>query len=395
MDIARLIRRDTDLFLDDLAKLDEQLSEVVSGAKILIVGAAGSIGQAVTMELLNRHPKALHAVDISENNLVELVRFVRSSVGYISGDFRTFAIDCASLEFDFFCSAEGPYDYVLNFSALKHVRSEKDPYTLMRMVEVNINNALKILKVAKLHNAKNYFCISTDKASNPVNMMGASKKIMEKLLISESLNQKITMARFANVAFSDGSLLYGFNKRLENRQPISAPNDIKRYFISPKEAGQLCMLSSIFGNHNEIFFPKLDSQYDMETFSNIAINFLELNGFEAVECESEEEARLRAEDLINSKKWPVYFFKSDTTGEKYYEEFYTEDETLDLNRFNSIGIVKNAVEVDIDLLKKFQFDIKHMRTHGSWTKQNLVELFKMILPEFRHEEKGKYLDDRM
>ena len=256
MDFLKIINRSNGLFDQDLKIIDYQLNEIIDSSKILVVGGAGSIGHAVSVEVFKRNPKVLHVVDISENNLVELVRNIRSSVGYGTGEFKTFAIDCGSREFEVFAENQS-YDYIFNLSALKHVRSEKDPYTLMRLIDVNIFNAIKIIKLFKSkHVLKNYFSVSTDKATNPVNMMGASKKIMEDFLFRESKNQKVSMARFANVAFSDGSLLHGFNQRILKKQPIAAPNDVSRYFITPQESGELCLISGLIGENRDIFFPK-------------------------------------------------------------------------------------------------------------------------------------------
>ncbi|MEO3961148.1 UDP-N-acetylglucosamine 4,6-dehydratase, partial [Chromobacterium piscinae] len=324
MNILSLIGRKTNLFDSDISTYNDQMKGLVEGSRFLVIGGAGSIGQAVTREIFKRSPSALHVVDISENNMVELVRDIRSTLGYITGDFRTFAIDCGSREFKALIAAEGPYDYIFNLSALKHVRSEKDPFTLMRMVQVNIFNTLKTLAMARDGSAKKYFCVSTDKAANPVNMMGASKRIMEMFLMRESLTQPISMARFANVAFSDGSLLHGFNQRFTKRQPISAPNDVRRYFVTPQESGELCLLSGLLGGNRDIFFPKLSKELHLITFSEIATRYLQALGFEPYECDSEEEARARTDELITKKRWPCYFFKSDTTGEKDFEEFFTD-----------------------------------------------------------------------
>ena len=255
--IEKILGRETSLFSSDIDDLQQELVDLVKGAKVLIIGAAGTIGSATAKQIFQRNPSALHAVDISENNLVELVRYIRSSVGYQDVDFRTFAIDCGSDEFEAFVKFHGPYDYVFNLSALKHVRSESDPYTLMRLVQVNIFNTVNTLRQTSSKSLKKYFCVSTDKAANPVNMMGASKLIMEMFLQRESIQQSVSMARFANVAFSDGSLLHGFNQRFLNQQPIAAPNDILRYFITPSESGELCLLSGLLGQNREIFFPKL------------------------------------------------------------------------------------------------------------------------------------------
>ena len=393
--ILRLIGRDTPLFDSDIGTLDAQLRERVEGARFLVIGGAGSIGQAVTREIFKRNPAVLHVADISENNMVELVRDIRSTLGYIEGDFRTFAIDCGSLEFEAMFAAEGPYDYVLNLSALKHVRSEKDPFTLMRMVEVNVANTVKTLRLARAGNARKYFCVSTDKAANPVNMMGASKRIMEMFLMRESLTQSISMARFANVAFSDGSLLHGFNQRFAKRQPISAPNDVRRYFVTPQESGELCLLSCLLGDNRDIFFPKLSEKLHLITFSEIAVRYLEQLGYTPFECQSEDEARDRAEELIATKRWPCYFFKSDTTGEKDFEEFYTDKEDLDLARFQSLGVIRNQPHFDAAQLDAFEQGIAQLRAARQWTKADLVKLFFEMLPEFGHKETGKYLDQRM
>jgi FlaA1/EpsC-like NDP-sugar epimerase len=337
----------------------------------------------------------LHVVDISENNMVELVRDIRSTLGYIDGDFKTFAIDCGSLEFEALISTEGPYDYVFNLSALKHVRSEKDPFTLMRMLSVNILNTIKTFKLARDHGAKKYFCVSTDKAANPVNMMGASKRIMEMFLMRESKTMSISMARFANVAFSDGSLLHGFNQRVSKRQPLSAPNDVRRYFVTPQESGELCLMSGLLGDNRDIFFPKLNEQLDLITFSDIAERYLRDLGYEAYHCKSEDEARNSAMELINNRQWPCYFFKSDTTGEKDFEEFYTDAENIDMHKFKSVGVIKNEPLYDENKLNQFLLNIEELQSNGNWNKQEIIKLFFDLLPDFAHKETGKYLDQRM
>lgn len=395
MDILSLIGRNEPLFDADVLRLNEQLLGLVRGARFLVIGGAGSIGQAVTREIFKRDPAVLHVVDISENNMVELVRDIRSTIGYGAGYFRTFAIDCGSREFEALVAAEGPYDYVFNLSALKHVRSEKDPFTLMRMVEVNVLNTVKTLRMAHEGGARKYFCVSTDKAANPVNMMGASKRIMEMFLMRESLSQPISMARFANVAFSDGSLLHGFNQRFAKRQPFSAPNDVRRYFVTPEESGELCLLSGLLGENRDIFFPKLSEKLHLITFSEIARRYLRGLGYEPYECASEDEARDKANELIARKQWPCYFFKSDTTGEKDFEEFFTDKEDLDMARFESIGVIRNAPVFDEAQLEAFVRGIESVRAKPTWAKEDLVELFFMMLPDFAHKETGKYLDQRM
>tara|TARA_B110000003_G_scaffold266221_1_gene292912 strand:+ start:4447 stop:5532 length:1086 start_codon:yes stop_codon:yes gene_type:complete len=361
----------------------------------LIIGGSGSIGQAVASEVFKRDPRVLHIVDISENNMVELVRDIRSTAGYGSGDFRTFTVDCGSVEFEALLKAEGPYDYVFNLSALKHVRSEKDPYTLMRMIMVNVFNTIKTLRLVKDMGAKNYFCVSTDKAANPVNMMGASKRIMEMFLMRESLAQNISMARFANVAFSDGSLLHGFSQRFAKRQPFSAPNDVRRYFITPQESGELCLLSGLLGENRDIFFPKLSEKLHLITFSEIAVRFLRKHGYEPYDCMSEDEARDSAEKLIAKKQWPCYFFKSDTTGEKDFEEFFTDKEYIDMDRFNTVGVIRNQPDFNEAKLNEFMDGIEALRAKAAWTKDEIVNLYFGLLPNFSHKETGKYLDQRM
>ena len=395
MNILELIGRERPLFDADVLGHAQQLSTLVAGSRFLVIGGAGSIGQAVTREIFKRGPKVLHVVDISENNMVELVRDIRSTLGYIDGDFSTFAIDCASREFEALLNAGSGYDYVLNLSALKHVRSEKDPFTLMRLIEVNILNTVKTIELAHARGAQKYFCVSTDKAANPVNMMGASKRIMEMFLMRASLDLPISTARFANVAFSDGSLLHGFNQRFAKRQPISAPNDVRRYFVTPQESGELCLLSCLLGENRDIFFPKLSEHLHLATFSDIADRYLNELGFEPYECASEDEARDRADELIKQKKWPCFFFKSDTTGEKDFEEFFTDQETLDMNRFESVGVIKNAPAFDSAMLLHFTESIESIKSKPSWGKPELVDLFNQMIPDFAHKETGKYLDARM
>lgn len=391
-----LIGRERKLFTEDIDSHEKSLTERISGASFLIIGGAGTIGQAVTKEVFKRNPGALHVVDVSENNLVELVRDIRSSLGYIAGDFQTLPLDCGSLEFDVFLeNSKFKYDYILNLSALKHVRSEKDPYSLMRMINVNVLNTEKTVGQAINMGSKKYFCVSTDKAANPVNMMGASKRIMELFLMRRSLQIPISTARFANVAFSDGSLLHGFHQRILKHQPIAAPNDVRRYFVTFQESGELCLLSCLLGDNRDIFFPKLNEELNLVTFSDIAIRFLEKAGYEAVPCSSEDEARKRVGEFSRQRKWPCYFFKSDTTGEKDFEEFYMEHEKLDLNKYTDVGIVRSELKFEHEKLEYFEGEIESLKRNRKWSKESLVSLFRELLPEFMHEEKGKYLDSKM
>ena len=353
MSLLSLIGRNDDLFLNDISSLEREIGAKVRNSRFLVIGAAGSIGQAVTMELFKRSPRKLHVVDLSENNLVELVRDLRSSEGYIDGDFRTFAIDSGSSIFRRMIENEGPYDYILNLSALKHVRSEKDPYTLLRMIQVNIINTVVSTQIFAAQNGVKYFCVSTDKATNPVNMMGASKRIMELFLMRESAHIDISTARFANVAFSDGSLLHGFNQRFLKRQPLSAPSDIRRFFLSPEESGQLCLMSCILGKNRDIFFPQMESADSAISFPEIAQAFLEEKGYGLHICSTEEEARNSAEESIRNMKWPCYFSESDTTGEKEIEEFYAPGDTVDLDQFERIGVLQNDTSANTELLEKW------------------------------------------
>ena len=399
MDVLKLIGREKELFVDDLTQYSTEITELVQNSRFLVLGGAGSIGQATVKEIFKRKPRKLHVVDISENNLVELVRDIRSSFGYIDGDFRTFALDIGSVEYDAFIQWDGQYDYVLNLSALKHVRSEKDPFTLMRMIEVNIFNTDKTVQQCIENGVKKYFCVSTDKAANPVNMMGASKRIMEMFVNHRSKDINVSMARFANIAFSDGSLLHGFDQRIKKQQPIVAPNDIKRYFVIPKESGELCLMSCIFGENRDIFFPKLSEDLHLITFAEIAERYLREKDLEPHICKTEEEARSFFTDSqqlkAKSQQWPCLFTKSDTTGEKDFEEFFTENEMLDMDHFQSLGIIKNELENFDGPIDYFEHSIRSMKARKSWSKQEIVDLFHYLIPDFGHKETGKYLDAKM
>jgi len=393
-DAATLLGRDENLFAADLASHERELSEVVKESSFLVVGGAGSIGQAMVKEIFKRSPRALHVVDLSENNLAELVRDIRSSLGYIEGELRALPLDCGGPELDAFVRSRD-YDYVVNLSALKHVRSEKDPYSLMRLIRVNVLNAVALGEISRASGARKYFTVSTDKAANPVNMMGASKRIMEKFLMRISIEVPVSLARFANVAFSDGSLLDGFLHRIRKGQPLSAPDDVRRYFMTLEESGVLCLLSTVFGENRDIFFPKTDLLLPPSTFAELAEKLLRLLGYEAVPCSSEEEARRRARDLITTGRWPCYFFTSDTSGEKDLEEFYTGGERLQMDRFEAIGVISNEPVFEADVLERFERRIDQLLRAGTWTKRDLVELFDASIPEFEHHETFKYLDDRM
>jgi len=393
--ILKLIGREQLLFSNDIKQYSESLESIVSNSNFLVIGGAGSIGQAVVKEIFKRHPKKLHVVDLSENNLTELVRDIRSSFGYIKGDFKTFALDIGSIEYDAFIKSDGKYDYVLNLSALKHVRSEEDPFTLMRMIDVNIFNTDKTIRQSIENGVKKYFCVSTDKAANPINMMGASKRIMEMFLMRRSLDIEISTARFANVAFSDGSLLHGFNQRIEKRQPIAAPSDIKRYFVTPQESGELCLMSCIFGENRDIFFPKLSEALHLISFADIATEYLKDKGYEAHICTTEDEARELINTLPEQGKWPCLFTDSSTTGEKDFEEFYTDKETLDMDRFENLGVIKNSPEFNENQLNDFSNTIHKFKSNMKWTKKEIVGEFFNMIPEFNYYDTGRYLDGKM
>tara|TARA_B100001113_G_scaffold1182_2_gene1070 strand:- start:6418 stop:7614 length:1197 start_codon:yes stop_codon:yes gene_type:complete len=393
--VLDLIGRDKELFENDIYEYKQRLLEIVSSSSFLVIGGAGSIGQAVVKEIFKRNPSKLHVVDINENNLTELVRDIRSSHGYIEGDFSNFTLDIGSKEYDAFIESDGKYDYVLNLSALKHVRSEENPFTLMRMIDVNIFNTDKTIKQAIKNSTKKYFCVSTDKAANPVNMMGASKRIMEMFLMRRSKDIKISTARFANVAFSDGSLLHGFNQRILKRQPIAAPNDVKRYFVTPKESGELCLMSCIFGENRDVFFPKLNESLHLISFSDIAIKYLKFRGYEAYLCDSEEEARELINTLPDQGKWPCLFTESDTTGEKDFEEFYTSREKLDMDTFENLGVIKNESKYDENQLNNFEDAINNIKNSSSWSKKSIVDEFFKMIPGFKYIDNGKYLNGKM
>tara|TARA_Y100001935_G_scaffold255656_1_gene270596 strand:- start:11576 stop:12766 length:1191 start_codon:yes stop_codon:yes gene_type:complete len=394
-EVLSLIGRSSPLFKKDIQNFEEYLSAEVSSSKFLVLGGGGTIGQAVSKEIFRRNPLKLHVVDISENNMVEFVRDIRSSLGYIDGDFKTFILDIDSPEYDAFILSDGEYDYVLNLSALKHVRSERDPYTLMRMIGVNIFNTKKTIQQSIDKGVKKYFCVSTDKAANPVNMMGASKRIMEMFLMKKSREINISTARFANVAFSDGSLLHSFRERIEKKQPLVAPDNIRRYFVTSNESGELCLMSALLGENRDIFFPKLNQELNLITFSEIAVKYLKSIGLSAKICVTEEEARKFASSLPDGNQWPLLLTASDTTGEKEYEEFFTDTENLELDSFESIGVIKNKPEYDERVLENFEKDITKMKSQLSWTKKDLVNLFSRTLKNFYLEERDKFLDEKM
>ena len=395
MNVLNLIGRNKTLFDKDIKIHEKQLSDIIQNHRYLVIGGAGSVGQAVVKEIFSRNPKLLHVVDVSENNLVELVRQIRSTEGYKEGEFKTFCLDVDSIEYDHFINAVGNYDYVFNLSALKHVRSERDPYTLMRMIKVNILNADKTIMQSINGNSKKYFSVSSDKATNPVNIMGATKKIMEMLMFKKSTEIPISTARFANVAFSDGSLLFGFDQRMKLFQPLSTPRDIKRYFITAEESGELCLMSGLLGDNRDIYFPKLVKGFKLKSLKEITINYVNERGYVPIICETEDEARSRAKEIKDTGKWPCYFFYSDTTGEKKFEEFFTGSENLNMDLYKGIGIIKSDLKFNDDDLLHFRKEIDKMLKTGKWTRNDLLNLFKNSISNFNHIEKNMHLDNHL
>lgn len=371
---------------------------------MLVIGGAGTIGASFVKAILKFNPARLFVVDTNENGLTELVRDLRSSLGYnIPPTFLTYPIDFGDAVFEKILRHEGPFEIVANFAAHKHVRSEKDHYSIEAMLTNNVLKAKHLLDLLVAHKPERFFCVSTDKAANPVNVMGASKKLMEQVILSYALEFPVTTARFANVAFSNGSLPAGFLERLMKRQPLSAPKNIERYFVSPEESGQLCLLTCVLGESGDIFFPKLEAQRDVRNFSDIATSLLETLGFQADICASEQEAREKAALLKeDSKSWPVYYFASDTSGEKPLEEFFTETETLDLDRFSAIGVVKTGAQDSEGVtsshpltISQMLLELKAVLAEEEVNKEELVAFMQRLVPDFQHIETGKGLDQKM
>ena len=394
-DILQLVGRDTPLFGEDLGQNADALRAAIEGKRVMVIGGAGSIGQNVAKEVFKRNPAVLHIVDISENNLVELVRDIRSSLGYIEGDTAFLPVDMGSPEYAAFWNKNAPYDYIFNLAAMKHVRSEKDEFSLMRMIKTNVIYTQKTLELAIKDNARKYFAVSTDKAESPANLMGATKRIMELCLSQHGSQTAVSTARFANVAFSDGSLLHGFGQRLNKRQPLSAPSDVKRYFMTGQEAGLLCLFSAVLGNDDEIYFPKLNPEENLITFSQIAERYLESKGYEPVVVDSEDEARARTEELIPRGKWPCYFFSSDTSGEKPFEEFYSPKDNVDWDRHHDLGVIRGIAPEGGKNIADFIAAVLKLEASGAWTKPQLVDLIKDYCPTLAHVETGKFLDGKM
>lgn len=388
--------RDSSLFAKDIQNNHTALTNAIKDKTLLVIGGAGSIGSSFIKACLPFRPKTLVVVDVNENGLAELTRDLRSSKDlFIPDDYIPYPINYAHYVFEKMFRARGGFDIVANFSAHKHVRSEKDIYSIEELLQNNVLNAKKLLDLLAEFPPQAYFCVSTDKAANPVNIMGASKRIMEDVIFSYSDKFPIKTARFANVAFSNGSLPAGFIERISKLQPISAPNDVKRYFVSPVESGQICMLACMLGKNREIYFPKLEEK-KMKTFSSIATDFLHENGYEVLECISDQDAIDKAEDLkMGAKKYPVHYSGSDTTGEKGYEEFFTYNEKTDMKQFESLGVVTNRVARPVNEIKDLFSNLENAFSKPNTTKAEVVQILQKFLPNFEHKEKGKNLDEKM
>lgn len=393
---TNIIFRQGSMFLSDIENNKQQLTEEIEGKSLLVIGGAGSIGSSFIRAILPFKPAKLIVVDLSENSLTELTRDLRSSYGmFVPEDYRTYTLDFAAPLFARIFREEKGFDIVANFSAHKHVRSERDRYSVAALLENNVLKARKLLDLLTEFPPRHFFCVSTDKAANPVNIMGASKRVMEDMIMAYCPCFKVTTARFANVAFSNGSLLAGFMDRMMKKQPLVAPNDVRRYFVSPEESGQICMLACILGQNGEVFFPKLKEE-QMITFSSVCDRFLEALGYMKKECLSDEEARKYAFDMPeDSKIYPVFYFQSDTSGEKEYEEFYVPGEPLDMDRFSSLGVIKNGNRRTTEELNLFLSTLENLFARLDFTKPEVVRVLEDFLPNFEHIEKGKHLDQKM
>lgn len=384
------------MFASDIAANSATLSAEIKDKKVCVIGGAGSIGSSFIKAVLRFEPKSVVVIDLNENGLAELVRDVRSTDGlFVPDEFRCYTLNFADPIFERIFREEKGFDIVANFSAHKHVRSEKDRYSVQALIENNDIKAKRLMDLLCVYPPRHFFCVSTDKAANPVNIMGASKRIMEDLVMAYNERFKVTTARFANVAFSNGSLPDGWLHRLQKKQPLAAPSDVKRYFVSPEESGQICMLACILGNGGEVFFPKLGED-QMLTFSEICDNFVKAEGFSKVECASDPEAKQYAARMgYDSARYPVVYFKSDTTGEKAYEEFFVPGEKIAMDRFSALGVVEKSEHRQMTEIDGFFDELEGIFAKPDFTKGEVVDAIKRFIPNFEHEEKGKNLDQKM
>ncbi len=388
--------RPISMFEADIQANKEILTAEIKGKKVCVNGGAGSIGSSFIKAVLRFEPASVVVVDLNEKGLAELVRDLRATEClYVPDEVRCYTLNFADPIFERIFREEKGFDIVANFSAHKHVRSEKDKYSVQALIENNDIKAKKLMDLLCVYPPKHFFCVSTDKAAIPVNIMGASKRIMEDLVMAYNTHFKVTTARFANVAFSNGSLPDGWIHRLQKKQPLAAPSDVKRYFVSPEESGQICMFACILGNGGEVFFPKLGED-QMLTFSAICDDFVKAEGLTKVECATDAEAKAKANDIsYDSKEYPVVYFKSDTTGEKAYEEFYVPGEKIDLERFMSLGVVCESTRRPMNEVNVFFGELERIFQKEDFTKAEIVESIKKFIPNFKHEEKGKNLDQKM
>ena len=390
-------KRPFSMFAGDIEANKEILTQEIKGKKVCVIGGAGSIGSSFIKAVLCFEPKSVIVIDLNENGLAELVRDVRSSYGlYVPDEFRCYTLNFAYPIFERIFREEKGFDIVANFSAHKHVRSEKDRYSVQALIENNDIKAKKLMDLLTIYPPKHFFCVSTDKAANPVNIMGASKRIMEDLVMAYNQYFKVTTARFANVAFSNGSLPHGWIHRLQKGQPLAAPKDVKRYFVSPEESGQICMLACVLGRRGEVFFPKLNEE-QMLTFSAICDDFLAAHEMDKDLCKTDEEAKSKAAalQLGEASKYPVVYFNSDTTGEKAYEEFFVPGEKIDMQRFMSLGVIEKTARHDMQEVNKFFEQLEAIFVMPDFTKEQVIDAIRKFIPTFKHEEKGKNLDQKM
>lgn len=388
--------RQKSMFLADIENNSGKIRKEVEGKSLCVIGGAGSIGSSFIRAILPFRPSKLVVIDLNENGLAELTRDLRSTYGlYVPDEYRTYTLNFADPIFARIFREEKGFDIVANFSAHKHVRSEKDKYSVQALIENNDIKAKKFMDLLCEFPPKHFFCVSTDKAANPINIMGASKRVMEDMVMAYSDRFPVTTARFANVAFSNGSLPDGWISRLMKRQPIASPTDVKRYFVSPEESGQICMLACILGNSGEVFFPKLGED-QMITFSSFCEKFLETAGYNGHMCSSDAEAKSFAhERKEEDKDYPVVYFESDTTGEKSYEEFYVPGEKINMDRFSALGVIEETRRRNMNEVDSFFKELESIFAKDNFTKAEIVEALKLFLPNFEHEEKGKNLDQKM
>ena len=392
---THITKRDKSLFENDINQYQDQLTANIKGKSVLVIGGAGTIGSSYIKAILNFEPARLYVVDTNENGLTELTRDLRSKHGqYIPEDYKTYPMNFGDEVFRKMFVNEGPFHIVANFAAHKHVRSEKDHYSIEAMIDNNVFKAKEFLDLLVTYKPEHFFCVSTDKAANPVNVMGASKKLMEEDIMAYSSHIKITTARFANVAFSNGSLLDGYIQRLFKKQPISCPSDVKRFFVSPEESGQICMLACILGASGEIYFPKLEED-QMVNFKDITLDFFKEMAIPVVECISDDDARNKATSMSIEDPHPVYFFTSDTSGEKLYEEFYTDTDEVDMIKYEGMGVIKNAVKPSKTQIENCINELQMLMQSDAYDKSAIVSLMKKHLPDFEHIETGKSLDQKM